>query len=312
MNAAPVIQSDLDKMIASRREAFQAHLDKRKLNSGTSSSNLLKSRSLYFLVALVFISTFAGLIYWQYGDRLSPLFQPLEVTNATPSEDVLVPGSAYESVANDTEGLPENQSKQRSLLSNIEIVQDYKEPSTSIAQSDDTSIAVQDESTQSNTSGVLVTDWQSAISALPANNVNSETQPIAQKPLLDSEFNSLAQSNTEKTNNVDTFDSENESVPPSTEQNWINAQEFTIQLIAMKNKAVLTQYLNDHNLTLSTRIYQTERYGGQWYVVVYNQTFKSSADARAAIKSLPDFPGKSAVFIKSGKQIIAELSRLES
>ena len=49
MNAAPVIQSDLDKMIASRREAFQAHLDKRKLNSGTSSSNLLKSRSLYFL-----------------------------------------------------------------------------------------------------------------------------------------------------------------------------------------------------------------------------------------------------------------------
>lgn len=313
MNAAPVIQSDLDKMIASRREAFQAHLDKRKLNSGTSSSNLLKSRSLYVLIALVFISTFAGLIYWQYGDKLSPLFQPLEVTNAPPSEDLLVPGSAYESVANDTEGLPENQSRQQSLLSNIEIVQDYKEPSTSIAQSDDTSIALQDESTQNNTSGVLVTDWQSAISALPVNNVNSETQPIAKKPLLDSEVNSLAQSNTEKTNNVDTFDSENESVPPpSTEQNWINAQEFTIQLIAMKNKAVLTQYLNDHNLTLSTRIYETERYGGQWYVVVYNQTFKSSADARAAIKSLPDFPGKSAVFIKSGKQIIAELSRLES
>ena len=89
---------------------------------------------------------------------------------------------------------------------------------------------------------------------------------------------------------------------------WISANEFAIQMLAMKDVAVLNDFLEENGLNAVSRTYKTQRYGGDWYVVVANQTYPTLDAARTAQASLPSYPGKNNAFVKSGSQILSEIA----
>ena len=91
----PSFESELDKMIASRREAFQAHLENRQRENTQTFINPLKSKWFYIAVICVFLATFSGLIYWQYGDKLASIFAPISQPSPEPERTQVEPGSAY-------------------------------------------------------------------------------------------------------------------------------------------------------------------------------------------------------------------------
>ena len=84
--------------------------------------------------------------------------------------------------------------------------------------------------------------------------------------------------------------------------------DFVIQMVGIKDKSVVRQFIAQHNLYAVTRQYVTTRYGGDWHVVVFHQPFRSLTEARAALSALPDYPTKNEAFIKRGQQILDEMA----
>ena len=83
---------------------------------------------------------------------------------------------------------------------------------------------------------------------------------------------------------------------------------YYIQIAGMKDLPLAKDFLQDHNLTDKVTMYKTVRYGGDWYVLLWHTSAATLLDARAMVSSLPPFPGKDAVFVKSGRQIQGELN----
>lgn len=82
---------------------------------------------------------------------------------------------------------------------------------------------------------------------------------------------------------------------------------IVLQLSGIQNPTVLENYLNRNNLKASTWVYQTQRYGGPWYVVVYKQAFESIDAALGSLSNLPDDVQDAQPFAKSINQIQKEI-----
>ncbi|MFT6269331.1 MAG: DamX protein [Alphaproteobacteria bacterium] len=81
-----------------------------------------------------------------------------------------------------------------------------------------------------------------------------------------------------------------------------------LQLSGIQNPLVLENYLNNNNLKASTWVYETQRYGGPWYVVLYRQSFESTDAALNQLASLPADVKEAQPFAKSINQIQQEIS----
>lgn len=82
---------------------------------------------------------------------------------------------------------------------------------------------------------------------------------------------------------------------------------IVLQLSGIQNPDVLENYLNNNNLKASTWVYETQRYGGPWYVVLYRQSFDSIDAALDQLSSLPDDVREAQPFAKSIDQIQNEI-----
>jgi DamX protein len=89
----------------------------------------------------------------------------------------------------------------------------------------------------------------------------------------------------------------------------IPADSVVLQISGIQNPIVLENYLNNNNLKSSTWVYQTQRYGGPWYVVLYRQTFESMDIALNQLSSLPEDVRSAQPFAKSILQIQQEINR---
>ncbi|MBT3135726.1 SPOR domain-containing protein [Alteromonas sp. ALT199] len=337
----PSYESDLDKMIASRREAFQAHLENRQRENTKSFTNPLKTKWFYAGVALVFLATFSGLIYWQYGEKLASIFSPINQQTLEPNETQIEPGSAYnkliagsdgeeglnvaveKSGEATTAGMPNDVSAQ---TGNVEIV---SIPSaTPKSKGQPTLDTPAENETVENDS--LITNWESAVSSLPEAgslparaDVNKGTTSSAQSrnslsvdtnvdTIENEDFEQRTADNTQAalTNlaSADTASSdENVNQAP-----WISDNDYAIQMLAMKSESVLNAFLRENDLVEQTRIYKTERYGGDWFVVVFRAVYPSLSEAQQARAALPEYAGKQNAFIKRGNQIISELNKAQN
>ena len=318
----PQFESDLDKMIASRREAFQAHLENRQRESALAFHNPLKSKWFFVAIATVFLVTFSGLVYWQYGTAISGLFTPIDAKDTTQNLPQATPGSAYDSLLEDTSSAPPSDTKDTSVgESTIESIDETKTSlNTQIQGSERT------ESTDNVDSDAgLVTDWNTALSSISApksassnsSNANDETSETADAStrVIDSSIVSkpaTTPSSLEETGKTleqeSTQQTDVSSQSPNSEPKWIASTEYVIQLLAMKDESVLQDFLRENGLNKSTRIYKTQRYGGDWYVVIASTIYPTFDDAQRARASLPDFPGKQNAFVKSGDQVLNELA----
>jgi DamX protein len=354
----PNFASDLDKMIATRREAFQAHLENRQQQSALTFSNPLKSRWLYVLLLCVFVSTFSGLVYWQYGDDIASLFAPIDNADGA-NANLVAPGSAYDQIAAETNGSDAGvnaeglySSAEGSLstaegsltyaegsLPTADGSFPYAEGSTPIggaatikgaddsnnnrAPSDDTVNAsgnTQSNEAAQNQPEALITSWQTAISK-DTGDLSKKGSALPQEENAASGTNenvnaanttNLAEPKSRPSLNTDPEVTKAElDVTSSTEAPLITPNEYALQMLAMKNEQVLNDFIEENNLAQQTRVYKTRRYGGDWYVVLYAQTFSSATQAQQAKQALPDYPGNGSAFVKNGQQILQEIALSE-
>lgn len=330
----PNFASDLDKMIATRREAFQAHLENRQKQSALTFSNPLKSRWLYVVLLCVFVSTFSGLVYWQYGDDIASLFAPIDSADGADA-NLVAPGSAYDQIAAETSDNNEGVNAEGSFpyaegstliggAATIDGADDINNSRAQSVSSENGNVNTQTNETAQHQPEALITSWQNAIS--------KDTGDISQQSSASPEEKSATSGgstsvNTVNANNIaesqpnlDTAPSVTEtltteatlSVTGSTEAPFIAPTEFALQMLAMKNEQVLNDFIEENNLGEQTRVYKTQRYGGDWYVVIYAQTFSSATQAQQAKQALPDYPNKASAFVKNGQQILQEIALLKS
>ena len=323
----PSFESELDKMIASRREAFQAHLENRQRENTQTFINPLKSKWFYIAVICVFLATFSGLIYWQYGDKLASIFAPISQPAPEPERTQVEPGSAYNKLigngeTDESETTASNSATQATKqIGNVELVSAPKDDSADVGGS------LIDESSDN---GPLITNWENAVSSLPEVTPSSEqadSNQFENAPIGD---NTTDSNGSEVVSNgalrdqqpaqgaKSNSDGVNDNVAPTTvasessQEGWIGENDYAIQLLAMKSESVLSEFLRENNLTEQTRIYKTTRYGGDWFVVVNKQIYMSLSQAQQARTDLPEYPGKQNAFIKRGNQILSEMSKAQN
>ena len=62
--------------------------------------------------------------------------------------------------------------------------------------------------------------------------------------------------------------------------------QVVLQLAGISQLDVLNEYMDDFSLQDKTWVYKTQRFGGDWYVVLHNQAFSTIEDARAAASQI--------------------------
>lgn len=78
---------------------------------------------------------------------------------------------------------------------------------------------------------------------------------------------------------------------------------FVLQISAMSSEKVLNEYLSDNQLTDRVWVYQVERFGGPWHVVLWNKTFSTIEEARNEVSALPQSIQAAEPFAKRVSQI---------
>lgn len=321
MSEQPNFASDLDKMIASRREAFQAHLENRQRENTQTFSNPLKTTWFYAAVACVFLITFSGLVYWQYGNKLATLFSPIEQQSQEFQTPQVQPGSAYSKLLSDeNSNIDDSQRGDRQHLDEIASAAANVELVVASNESEDTRA----EATDGN---ALVTAWNDAVSSLPPSTKTSKQQGTTPDTTdEDNSGESLSNQDSAVTNIKDvdapiveiskpaqtsdsTTNDKGVEDAPSKNAEWIAENEYAIQMLAMKDKSVLNAFLSENDLLTRTRIYKTTRYGGDWFVVVDKKVYSSISQAQQGRAALPEYPGKQNAFVKRGRQILSEISK---
>ncbi len=306
-------ESELDKMIAKRRAQFDAHLAKRAQDGAIPINNRMSSPWFWVIVSLLFVSLFFAIFSWQYGETFSTIFNPIETK--TSDKTVSVPDSTLNPPPVITpESSPENSPSSGSTDAAIE------------------------ESEINDTADPLVTSWQSAIERLPdsaADEVVSlqneeQTEPNASHG--SDQINPLDEAAVQASSAPETLpvelptepalseaasDIESQSVLPEVsnsldDNQWlldnVTTGQFVIQIAGMKDRDLMTDFLNDNRLNDTVKVYKTQRYGGDWFVIVYNQTFGDINAAREAVLTLPDYPQRSQAFVKSGAAVLEEVN----
>ena len=86
------------------------------------------------------------------------------------------------------------------------------------------------------------------------------------------------------------------------------SENFLIQIAAMANVNILQDYIRDEQLGQQLWLYKTQRYGGDWYVLLKNQHFSSIDLARAEIINLADSMLRNTPFVKRVSQVKQEIS----
>jgi DamX protein len=86
------------------------------------------------------------------------------------------------------------------------------------------------------------------------------------------------------------------------------SEDFVIQIAAMANLSILQDYITNEQLGQQLWLYKTQRYGGDWYVLLKNQHFPSIKLARTEIANLADSMLRDTPFVKRISQVKQEIS----
>lgn len=304
--------TSVQALITHKRQQFEQRL-KTRHQSAPVSVSLLKSWWLKLLLGCTFLLTFCGILAWQYGDESLVYWQKFNNYISAQTEPVIdafdatLPEEADEQVVlkqienipqasevdNQTiseETLPQKIKEYtlvtdwQSAINRIEQKQDLRpdlpsQPETKIIESPKTGVEVETiEPTTSETEvepidsgekGIITTGAVPRLIDYPVEDIVSEDQlePI-ESPTVAQVAEALYRFN--------------ETALQALEDN-----DYVIQLSAMSSESVLKEFIADHQLTDTSWIYVTQRFGGNWYVVLYKQSYNSLDLARQASLALP-------------------------
>lgn len=278
--------SALESLMAQKRAFFAAD----------DNQNILRNRWFITAVMSVFLLVFAALITMQYPEQVKHVLNtgalPKQAENAQTTSALVLP-----------EQFPAQAEADRQPDSAAHILS-YEAPLELVAQSEDT---------QTLFASVWPSQQNSEAAEQPKDFAVPDIVSVEQLEQQQTPSNSATSFDSAATElNIDqvtvtdisepiqyTFDAE---TLMSLEQNLI-----VLQLSGMQNRSVLNDYLNDNNLVGLTWVYQTQRYGGEWFVVLFNQPFNSIDQAIEAVNLLPPKVQQSGPFAKQVLQVQQEI-----
>ncbi|RYU69943.1 cell division protein [Aliivibrio finisterrensis] len=90
----------------------------------------------------------------------------------------------------------------------------------------------------------------------------------------------------------------------------ISDKRYILQLAALTNETAVQEFLNEHQIEGSARIYQTLRNGSIWYIVTFGD-YESISAARGAVQNLPSSVQSLGPWVKSLVQVHREIDSVK-
>ena len=306
--------SDLESLIQDKRKKFAQRIQDRHYESAVSYP-IYKKWWVATLFGLVFLITFTGILGWQYSEKVSAAISFVNAQISTQGQPV-EPSDVAELKKLPSEIMTQLEPqiiRKLDILTNTPIVK------------------------QVNTKDILVTDWNTASAKIKerSNNVLLQTSNNDEQTKLSSEPDPsiISVVSADETNTVNDYRIEDkvkfDPIVKKTELQLSNIEQvltddvlypvpemllalpsenFLIQIAAMANVNILQDYIRDEQLGQQLWLYKTQRYGGDWYVLLKNQHFSSIDLARAEIINLADSMLRNTPFVKRVSQVKQEIS----
>ena len=82
---------------------------------------------------------------------------------------------------------------------------------------------------------------------------------------------------------------------------------WLLQLVGMQDHDTIMQYVKTHALKDQTRLYQTQKFGGNWYALLLNIDFATRQEALSIVNSLPPEIIAAGPFAKSSLAVQREI-----
>lgn len=341
LESQPVEQntSELEQMIAQKRQAFAQRMESRKQTTYIESTPLVKRWWMKALIATVFLLSFGSLVLWQHYDVTKDavmeftrfVFQT-DLSSEAPhagddqTEVTMAPAASME---------PSNSVDQEKLNAREAVADDHT-PDTA-------------EPSLPSDGQRLVTDWNSAVKALDnklvtvssTDSVSNALATVSSEPAQQEPDPVSRQSpppEVTSVNNIASPESADFDITQVSTQDDVNDYpvaditsvdqlqgktysydetqllgldpgQYVLQLSAMSSKDVLQQFIRTHQLQNQSQIYVTQRYGGDWHVVLMNQSFDSINEAREAVAQLSSALQSEGPFAKSVTAVKREIEQ---
>jgi DamX protein len=310
--------SDLESFIQDKRKKFAQRIEDRHYQS-YESQPIYKKWWVAILFGLIFLALFSGILGWQYPQEVKAALSYIN-TQLSTQEQPVEPSEVLEldvtASVNEAQVAPQ-------AVAEIAILEN--KPIT-------TKTAIKD---------LLVTDWNTASAKLEkrsnkvllqttgnAKKVDSQTIQSSEpeQAALDKEvkiktgivndyqvedivkFEQQSSQNGLLLGKVETVKTDDFIIPEPDLLLALPDKHFLIQIAAMANISILQDYIKDERLGKQLWLYKTQRYGGDWYVLLKNQHFPTIEAARAEIINLADAMLRNTPFVKSVGQVKQEIS----
>jgi DamX protein len=310
--------SDLESFIQDKRQKFAQRIEERHYKPFESTS-IYKKWWVATLFGFVFLALFTGILSWQYPQKVTAVMSYINTQISTQKQPV-VPSDVItlaEPVSVKTKQVASQSIEKPVVLEHTPIVKAVS------------------------TKELLITDWSTASAKLEeqSNKVRLQTsnidEPIVVEVKQPSEVKQafIIKDTKVQTSKVNDYQVEDivaaEAIGKQleielgrVEKNQMSsffsfepdvllalpAKNFVIQIAAMANIGILQDYIKDNQLSQQLWLYKTQRYGGDWYVLLKNQDYPSIEDARAEIINLEDAMLGNTPFVKSVGQVKQEIS----
>jgi DamX protein len=271
------------------------------------------------LFGLLFLALFSGILGWQYPQKVKAALSYINIQLSTQEQPV----ARYEVLKLDVTASANKAQAAPQAVAEITIVESKLS------------------STKTTIKDLLVTDWNTASAKLEmqsnkvllqttSNDEKVDSQTIQssepEQAVLDKEvkaqtdivkdyqvedivkFEPLSSQNGLQLGKVETVQTDDFVVPEPDLLLALPDKHFVIQIAGMANISILQNYIEDERLGKQLWLYKTQRYGGDWYVLLKNQHFPTIEAARAEIINLADAMLRNTPFVKSVGQVKQEIS----
>ena len=284
--------SDLESFIQDKRKKFAQRIEERSHKS-FEAKPIYKKWWVATLLGLFFLVVFSGMLGWQYSEKVSAMRS--YVTHLmSPKEQTVEPSNVSEIA--------------KQLIST---------QTTQVAPQFDRATVIPENIPNLTKVGIkelLVTDWSSAITKLekqPAivEDIEAQTDTVNDYQIEDKvNITPISSRKREQLANTQQVQTTGSLTPDPDMLLALPNKHFVIQIAAMGNINILQDYVRGQQLSQQLWLYKTQRYNGDWFVLLKNQHFSSIEAARVEIINLADVMLKNTPFVKSIGQVKQEIS----
>ncbi|WP_340678333.1 hypothetical protein [Paraglaciecola sp.] len=304
--------SNLDKLITLKRQQFSERLQKRA-QVQSSPLPLLKRKAVIAIFVSIFLLLFAGIVGLQYpslfssNNAVATILGSTEQSNDLSSvqdEIGITPAPITDEQLIETQPVTDVDTTQHSankILENKRVFTDDK------ASSPDP----------------LVTSWSSALAKIEENSSQYllatpqeaviEDQTTARSEYKKTDTSNAIQANIVENNNIVLPIKTPTNIPLTENLGALPSElalldgQYLIQISAMSDNYLLQQFMQENPLRQQVWTYTTQRFGGDWFVLLFNHVYPSLEHARAALNKLPSSIIAYEPFVKSARQVKQEL-----